>query len=333
MAEERMDLHRALFSEVKTNCKRYREPENPVRWAYEQLLRTHDKTKAIFPINPYCEVYQFRDNLYCLYTESLDGMGNVWSFLILGPEKALLIDTGFGLGNLKGLCEQLSGGRELIVVNTHCHFDHAYGNFPFGRVYCSEYEVPSLQSSNNPHIWDYLFDKDGNGNWCDFDRNDLVAWQDYEIIGVPDGCTFDLGAGYQVELIHLGGHTPGHAGFLDKRNRIFFPGDDTCIGTVTIGAFPPSTPFAGLGTVTELRKNLVKVIARREEFDCLFSSHGILDVGPIHLTNLKEACDRILADPEHPSEIQESTRDGVPKLDYLEYIYNSGFMAYDLDHV
>lgn len=334
MAEERMEIQRRMCSEVRTNRTRYREPEDPVRWAYEQLLRSHDKTKRIDPIHPYAEVYQFRDNLYGIYTESLDGMGNVWSFLTVGPEKALLIDTGFGLGNLKGLCEKLSGGREIILVNTHSHFDHAYGNFPFGRVYCSEYEVPLLQSKNNPHIWDYLFDENGRGIWCDFDRSDLVAWRDYEITGVPDGHCFDLGGGYEVELVHMGGHTPGHAGFLDKRNRIFFPGDDGCIGNVGVGAGPDRDgPFMEKATVTELRANLARLVARRAEFDSLFPSHGIVDVGPIMLNNLLEACDRVLADPAHPSEIRENEFDGHKHVQYCEYVYHSGFLCYTPDRV
>lgn len=333
MAEERMDIQRKMYSEVKTNRTLYREPENPVRWAYEQLLRTHDKTKKIYPVNPYAEVYQFRDNLYGIYTESLDGMGNVWSFLIIGPKKALLIDTGFGLGDLKGLCDQLTGGMEIILVNTHAHFDHAYGNFPFGRVYCSEYEVPSMQSKNNPHIWDYLFDENGNGIWCDFDRNDLVQWQDYEIIGVPDGYIFDLGDGYEVELVHMGGHTPGHAGFLDKVNRIFFPGDDACVGNASVGSGAPDDPFRDKGSVTALRDNLAKIIARREEYDCLFPSHGILDVGPILLVNLLEACERAISDPEHPSEIRERKFGDRVQNIYCQYVYNSGFLMYPPDRI
>lgn len=332
MAEEKMEIQRKMYSEVKTNRTLYREPENPVRWAYEQLLRTHDKTKKIYPVNPYAEVYQFRDNLYGIYTESLDGMGDVWSFLIIGPQKALLIDTGFGIGNLKGLCNELTGGMEIILVNTHSHFDHAYGNFPFGRVYCSEYEVPLLQSKNNPHIWDYLFDQNGRGIWCDFDRNDLVSWQDYEIIGVPDGYCFDLGDGYQVELVHMGGHTPGHAGFLDKRNRILFPGDDCCYGNISVGAaMEKDCTFREQATVTALRANLNKLIQRRNEFDCLFPSHGVVDAGPIMLNNLMEACDRVLADPEHPSEIFEEEFDGKKHVQYRQYVYNSGFLCYTPD--
>ena len=161
MAEEALDKQRPINSPLKSRRFLWREPEYPVRWAFLKELREHDKTKKVYDVNPYAEVYQFRDNLYGILTESLDGMGDPWMYLIVGPEKAMLIDTGFGVGDLKGLVREITGDMPLIVVNTHAHFDHAYGNFQFDRVYCHEYEVPRLEAKRNPHIWDYLFDENG----------------------------------------------------------------------------------------------------------------------------------------------------------------------------
>ena len=78
-------------------------------WAFMRELRTNNRTKRIYDIDPYAEVYQFRDNLYGIFSENIDGGGDVWEYLIVGPEKAMLIDTGYGIGNLKGLAELLSG--------------------------------------------------------------------------------------------------------------------------------------------------------------------------------------------------------------------------------
>ncbi len=50
------------------------------------------------------------------------------------PEKALLIDTAFGLGDIKGLADYLSGGKELVVVNTRPHPDHGFGNHGKGKI-------------------------------------------------------------------------------------------------------------------------------------------------------------------------------------------------------
>ena len=105
-------------------------------------------------------IYPVRENVYAIFNESLDGAGDVWIYLIVGEEKAMVIDTGVGLGDLKGLCGKLSGGKELIVVNTHPHIDHAYGNCQFEQVYCHEYAVPQLMAMNLSLIHIYYWQKD-----------------------------------------------------------------------------------------------------------------------------------------------------------------------------
>ena len=77
-------------------------------------------------------------------------MGDPWMYLITGPEKALLIDTSFGIGDLRGLVDEITGGMPTIVVNTHASVDHSYGNFQFEKVYCHEYAVPYLQKQMDP---------------------------------------------------------------------------------------------------------------------------------------------------------------------------------------
>lgn len=49
-------------------------------------------------------------------------------FLIEGPEKALLIDTGQGVGDLRSCVEMLTD-KPVTVVLTHNHADH------IGNVY------------------------------------------------------------------------------------------------------------------------------------------------------------------------------------------------------
>jgi glyoxylase-like metal-dependent hydrolase (beta-lactamase superfamily II) len=302
------------------------------------LLRDHDKTKKLYPVNPYAEVYQFKANLFGIYTESLDGMGDPWMWLTVGPEKAFLIDTGFGIGDLPGLLKELIGDKPVIVANTHAHFDHAYGNFWFDKVYCHEYEAPGITSKMNPHIWDYLFDENGRGRWCDFDKADLVPFKEYEICGVPDGYKFNLGGGYEIELIFLPGHSPGHAAFLDKQNRILFAGDDACVGSLGIMGGPPDTPFREHATVESFRNELVKIIKRTGEFDGIFPSHGVVDTGTIVLNNILETCDKVMENPanydvrtEHDFGLIGLT--GFKSVQYGKMIYHSGYMMYSSNSV
>ena len=104
--------------------------------AWINNLRENNKTKKIYDVDPFVEVYQFRENFYGLLTNLLDGHNNfVWMYLIIGPEKAMLIDTSFGLGNLKGLVDEISNGKPVILANTHCSCDHSYGNCQFDKAY------------------------------------------------------------------------------------------------------------------------------------------------------------------------------------------------------
>ena len=47
------------------------------------MLRTANRTKRVYDVDPYVEVYQFRENLYGLLTHVLDSGGLVWMWLIL----------------------------------------------------------------------------------------------------------------------------------------------------------------------------------------------------------------------------------------------------------
>ncbi len=316
---------------IKSNLKSRKiieEPLKNLRWPYMKVLRETSNMRREYNINPYAEVYQYRDNLYAIYTESFDGAGDPWMFLIEGPEKAMLIDTGFGVGDLKGLCKAIIGDKPLIVANTHSHFDHAYGNCQFETCYCHEYEVPRMQSKNNPNIWDYLFDENGKPIYTEFDRADIIEYHKYEIIGVPDGHIFDLGQGYEVELVHLPGHTPGQAGYFDHHNKTFFAGDTNGITTAL-----PGEPYAEFCTVTALRNALLKLKPRFEEIEGVFPGHGMLDQLSSCLQNILTTCEKVIEDPNRYDVRNEVVRHGKKMVFYTRYIPESSGIRYTMENI
>lgn len=328
--DQRSRQNYPILSETKGERVYQGEPIDETCWAYMKLLRETNKTKKIYPVDPYAEVYQFRDNMYGILTESLDGMGDSWMYLTIGPEKAFLVDTSFGLGNLKGLVDELSGGKEVIVANTHCHYDHAYGNAQFDKVYCHEYEVPSI-ASQDEHLWDYLFEEGTErGIWADFDKNDLIKFKKYEVIGCPDGHIFDLGDGYEIELVFLGGHSAGHAGFLDKHNKVFFAGDDIISMRVSVGGARPDSPYGKYASVSTMYENMKKLAARLDEFDHVFSGHFVTDLESSTVVNMAAACEEVIADPENNYTYKKETRRG---LQYFKYVEGLGTLSYTLDRI
>ena len=307
------------------------EPIDPTSWAYMRALRLFGNTKKIYPANPYVEVYQFQANVYGLLTENADGMGDPWMYLVIGTKKAMLIDTGFGIGDLKGLCELLTGGKELIVVNTHGHPDHAGGNAQFDQVFCHEYDVPMLKAQN-PDMWDYLFeygDRKQRGIWSDFDERDIIPFNDYQIVGCQNGHLFDLGEGHTVELVHLGGHSPGSCGFLDRATRSLFTGDDLL--SMRVGVFSQSSnPYSEQMKIHIMRDAFEKLATRKAEFDHVFPGHFVTDLENVTVDAMLDACNAICADPiGNCSYRTEGETDSV----YSRYVDGLGTISYTLDSV
>lgn len=323
--------YRPIHSGLKSRHRAYREPENPVRSAYMKRLQEHDDTRRIYGINPYFQVFRLRENLYGLYSDSLSGVADQWVYLLVGPEKALVVDTGYGVGDLKGLIREIIGQKPLIVVVTHGHPDHAQGNAQFDRVYCHKYEVEAIRAMEGPHMWDELFDEEGNCRYTEFEPDDRIPFRDYELVGVENGHVFHLGGDYDVELIFMPGHSPGHCVLLDKKGRILFGGDDMCIGLLHIGIIESDSPYSAYATVTAFRNELAKLCCRLTEFDSIYPGHGIVDIGSSWLLDILDTCDEILADPTN-SDIQIPVLAGTTPR-HGKRIHDSGYLTYTLEKV
>ncbi len=317
---------------IKSDLKSKRiiwEEEKPIRWSYMKILRETSNLKQFYPeIDPYAEVYKMRDNLYCIFTDSFDGAGDPWMYLIDGPEKCMLIDTGFGVGDLKGLVEHLVGDKPILVANTHSHYDHAYGNCQFDVCYCHKNEVFRMETKNNAHIWDYLFDETGKPIWTEFDRKDIVEYKPYEIVGIEDGYIFDLGQGYQVEAVLLPGHTPGQCAFYDHHNHTIFIGDTTGIGMPL-----ENEPYGHFCSVTALRDALVKLQPRFKEIEGVFPGHGMLDQSSVVLQYLLDAAEAIIANPENYDSKKEFNRNGRQGVAYTKNVHQGSAIRYNMNNI
>ncbi len=320
-----------IRSELKSKRIKFDGPQNHISWAFMKELRENNKTRKIYDCDPYVEVYQFRDNLYGLFSENCDGMGDVWMYLIVGPEKALLIDTAYGLGDTKALVDEITGGKELYVTNTHDHFDHAYGNCRFGKVYVHENLVPGI-ANQNAHMWDYLFDGFGDNIWLDFDPKDLPEFKPYEIVGVPDGYIFDLGEGYEVELINCNGHGgDGAAMFLDKHNRILFPGDNICSDVSGCGSVSWPVEESSMGKYRECLRKLVA--ERMDEFDWIFPQHFMNDLEANLLPNILDTVEEICRNPYNYDYKQETygKMRGQKRTRYFKHIKGFSVIGYGIE--
>jgi glyoxylase-like metal-dependent hydrolase (beta-lactamase superfamily II) len=77
------------------------------------------------------EVYEIAPDLL-VFHEPRHYEGTIVN-LVIGRDKAALIDTGCGIGNLRQAVEAVTD-KPVIVVNTHTHLDHLGGNRQFDDI-------------------------------------------------------------------------------------------------------------------------------------------------------------------------------------------------------
>lgn len=320
--------NRYIKSELKSK-KIVWEEEKPIRWSFMKILREFSTLKQFYPeINPYAEAYQMRENTWAIFTESFDGVGDPWIYLIQGPQRALVIDTGFGVGDLKGLCEHLVGKKEIIVANTHHHYDHAYGNAQFDLCYCHEDEIFNMKRTMNPHIWDYLYDENGKGIYTEFDVQDIIPYKDYKLVGLKSNETIDLGDGYLIECIPLRGHSTGQSGYLDRQTGCLFVGDITGISKCH-----PDDPHPENCCVERLRDDTQAIVDRLNEVSGVFPGHGTLDQTPVVMQYELDALNAILNNPENYDKKKEVIRPSGVMIAYTKNIHQGTAIRYNPDKV
>ncbi|MBR4462948.1 MAG: SEL1-like repeat protein [Erysipelotrichaceae bacterium] len=141
------------------------------------------------------------------------------TYLIEGDEKALLIDTGSGFGSLKKTVSRITD-KEVIVLISHGHVDHAMGAGEFADIYMN-------------HADDYIYGihcKDTFRQKAYQENPDLKNVEYIQSLPLCDfkplneGDVFFIG-GEEIEVYALPGHTRGSLCFLLKNERILFTGD------------------------------------------------------------------------------------------------------------
>src|SRR5699024_479599 len=115
--------------------------ENQSRLGAGQLsaLRAEGKARRYGCDRP-VEVFELTEGVYSIFSRSPGMGGDAWMHLVTGPERAVLIDTGFGIGDLRALVETLID-KPYDVFNTHFHGDHTLGNVQFDRVFIHRYDL------------------------------------------------------------------------------------------------------------------------------------------------------------------------------------------------
>ena len=157
----------------------------------------------------------------------LNEFGGTNCYLIVGTEKALLIDCGVGLCDLIGTCKKITS-LPIIVVATHYHVDHIGGAGQFKEIYIHRKDcglICRFQMSM-PFRKAYL-NKNKTIRTKGFNVNDIMKPKyKTKLNPIDDGCKFNLGNNIEISAKHTPGHSAGSIALIDEYNKIVFSGDN-----------------------------------------------------------------------------------------------------------
>ncbi len=208
--------------------------------------------------------------------------GMATCYLVIGNSSALLIDTGYGAGNIRAVVEKLTD-LPITIALTHAHPDHAGGAFYFDKVY--------LAKADNNLFFKLLLTKpvrtrlllSSPASKTGLNKKSICkASRKTKFIPLEDGYIFDLG-GKEITTMLTPGHTKGSAVFVDKTAGIIFTGDNVNTGLwmfvpggVSIEDWITSaekiyeythslTPYGGHNDGVQKREDIAKLIEYAKE--------------------------------------------------------------------
>ncbi|MDR1801446.1 MAG: MBL fold metallo-hydrolase [Lachnospiraceae bacterium] len=216
----------------------------------------------------------------------LDDMNTVRMFLVIGNEKALLIDAGFGFVDFRPLIKEVTD-LPVTVVCTHGHDDHILGCRFFDEAYLGEEDLPLCTSNDNPAQKekqiaamrkktpdvDTIVDKEN------YLYNTTLKNCNFKF--AKDGDIFDLG-GITLEVIPIPGHTLGSIALYCKEKKAIFVGDTMGknhmlhYGQALEISAEPQYFIRGLSRISKL------------DVETVWPAHGDLPAGPELITDTRD---------------------------------------------
>ena len=242
------------------------------------------------------EVYQLNENTYAIY-EPYQWQEAI-SYLLIGTEKAMLVDTLQGIGDLKSVVDQLTN-LPVIVINTHSHFDHVSGNYQFDNIY--GVDIPF--TLNNAKGRDHSANA-GNMTADTFWKNvpedfsaDTYENKPYEISKyLVDGEIIDIG-GRPIEVAFAPGHSPDSLILVDKNNRMMMTGDSFYPASLYV--------YSATSSYRDYANSVQTMLKYQDDVDFLLPGHNETMQPATYLAKLRAAT-LAVQDNQTPSAVNDA---------------------------
>lgn len=190
------------------------------------------------------QTQRLEENLYAFFD------GHVRQFLLVGPDRALLLDTGYDRSHLREAVRAVTD-KPVQVLLTHGDPDHAGGLVDFAEAWLQERDWPLVKAPVKLHP-------------------------------LHQGDTFVCGD-YRLEVVEIPGHTYGSVAFLDRGKGLLFPGD-------SVQKDGPIYLFGNhrnVGLYIESQRTLLALVG---EVRTVYPCHHDCPIDPVYISrNLEDA--------------------------------------------
>ena len=158
----------------------------------------------------------------------------VISYLILGRERAILLDTGMGIGDIHRLVAEMTD-KPITVVNSHHHWDHIGDNHRFSHIAIHAAEAQFLEQDPPEETLQEAMRAENF--WGppppDFDPSSYRILPSKADQMLEEGEVLELG-GHRLQVLHTPGHSPGSICLLSEKQGLLFTGDVVYAGPLYI---------------------------------------------------------------------------------------------------
>jgi glyoxylase-like metal-dependent hydrolase (beta-lactamase superfamily II) len=261
-------------------------PAEPLRpeWCQQLPRAEYGKLERVLPDESWFEIYRIRPGVFALYEPKQ--FEEVISYLILGEKRALLFDTGLGVGRISAVVARITT-LPITVINSHSHFDHVGGNAEFQDIWNRDlpFTLQNMHGETNAYSRDTLAPERLCGALPSGAKSGSYStrpWKGTHIL--RDGERVDLG-GRVLEVIFTPGHTPDSLIIFDRANGLLFTGDTFYPGPIYL--FAEETDFAAY------THSVARLAALEPQVKLLLPAHNVPVAAPVYLKRLSDAVQQV----------------------------------------
>jgi glyoxylase-like metal-dependent hydrolase (beta-lactamase superfamily II) len=266
------------------------EPLRP-QWCRELPRPEYAKLERVDAHDDWFEVYRIRPGVFAIYEPHQ--FEEVISYLILGSNRALLFDTGMGIGKISDVTARLTK-LPITVLNSHTHFDHTGGNPEFSDIFDEDtpFTRTNEKGQSNVYSRDALAPERICGHLPPGVQPNSYSIRPFHVAHrVADGEHIHLG-NRELEVIFTPGHTPDSLSLLDRKHGLLFTGDTFYPGPIYL--FTPETDFDAY------TKSVARLAKLAPKLELLLPAHNVPVAKPEFLDRLEKAVEQVRSGAAKP---------------------------------